>query len=92
MVGQASLPVHIRPHRQGRLCRWKLVKPMSNDQMLEIDRYIEQLCVPRNEVFEQALRDAAAAGLPEIHVSPNEGKLLYLLAKISGTRRMLAGR
>ena len=60
-----------------------------NANLLEIDRYIEQLCVPRNEVFEQALRDASAAGLPEIHVSPNEGKLLYLLAKISGARRML---
>src|SRR3989441_13326938 len=60
-----------------------------NPDLLEIDRYIEQLCVPRNEAFEQALRDAAAAGLPEIHVSPNEGKLLYLLAKIAGARRML---
>jgi predicted O-methyltransferase YrrM len=55
----------------------------------EIDRYIERLCVPANEVFEQALREANAAGLPEIHVSPNEGKLLYLLAKIAGARRML---
>ena len=62
---------------------------MPNDQLIEIDRYIEQLCVPANAVFEQALRDAAAAGLPEIHVSPNEGKLLYLLAKISRARRML---
>ena len=60
-----------------------------NANLLETDRYIEQLCVPPNEVFEQALRDASAAGLPEIHVSPNEGKLLYLLAKISGARRML---
>jgi predicted O-methyltransferase YrrM len=55
----------------------------------EIDRYIEKLCVPPNAVFEQALRDAAAAGLPEINVSPNEGKLLYLLAKIAGARRIL---
>ena len=55
----------------------------------EIDRYIEQLCVPPNAAFEQALRDATAAGLPEINVSPNEGKLLYLLAKIAGARRIL---
>src|SRR2546427_4647407 len=60
-----------------------------NPDLLEIDRYIEKLCVPRNEVFEHALRDAAVAGLPDIHVSPNEGKLLYLLAKIAGARRML---
>jgi predicted O-methyltransferase YrrM len=55
----------------------------------EIDRYIEDLCVSANAAFEQALRDAAAAGLPEINVSPNEGKLLYLLAKIAGARRIL---
>jgi caffeoyl-CoA O-methyltransferase len=55
----------------------------------EIDRYIEELCVPPNPVFEQALKDATGAGLPEINVSPNEGKLLYLLAKIAGARRIL---
>jgi caffeoyl-CoA O-methyltransferase len=60
-----------------------------NPDLLEIDRYIERLCVPRNEAFQQALRDAAEAGLPDIHVSPNEGKLLYLLAKISNARRIL---
>ena len=27
--------------------------------------------------------------MPEINVSPNEGKLLYLLAKIAGARRIL---
>jgi predicted O-methyltransferase YrrM len=58
--------------------------------MLEkIDRYIEELCVSANAAFEQALRDAAAAGLPEINVSPNEGKLLYLLTRIAGARRIL---
>ena len=62
---------------------------MSTHNLTTIDRYIEQLCVPPNAVFEQALRDAAAAGLPEINVSPNEGKLLYLLAKIAGARRIL---
>ena len=62
---------------------------MTTNNLTEIDRYIEQLCVPANAAFEQALRDAVAAGLPEINVSPNEGKLLYLLAKITGARRIL---
>ncbi len=58
--------------------------------MLEqIDRYIEDLCTPEPDAFKQAVRDAVAAGLPEIQVSPNEGKLLYLLAKIAGARRIL---
>ncbi len=62
---------------------------MTTYNLTEIDRYIEQLCVPANADFEQALRDATAAGLPEINVSPNEGKLLYLLAKIAGARRII---
>jgi predicted O-methyltransferase YrrM len=57
--------------------------------LLEIDHYIERLFVPRDFVFLQALRDAAAAGLPQINVSANEGKLLYLLARIVGARRVL---
>ncbi|MCG3148118.1 MAG: putative O-methyltransferase [Verrucomicrobiae bacterium] len=57
--------------------------------LTDIDRYIEQLCIPPNVAFEQAIRDAKANGLPEINVSPNEGKLLYLLAKITGARRIL---
>lgn len=63
--------------------------PSPRPSLLEIDDYIERLFVPRDPVFEQALRDADKAGLPEIHVSPNEGKLLYLLAKLAGAKRVL---
>jgi predicted O-methyltransferase YrrM len=35
------------------------------------------------------LKNAERAGLPSINVSPNEGKLLYRLTKISGARRIL---
>ena len=35
------------------------------------------------------LADAEAAGLPAINVSPNQGRLLYLLAKIAGAKRVL---
>ena len=57
--------------------------------LLEVDNYIERLFVPPDPVFEQALRDAAEAKLPPISVSPNEGKLLYLLAKICRAERVL---
>ncbi len=59
------------------------------ETLIEIDRYIERLCAPCSDEFELALRDATTAGLPDIHVSRNEGKLLYLLAKICGARRIL---
>ena len=63
--------------------------PTQRPSLLEIDEYIERLFVPRDLAFEFALRDAQKAGLPQIHVSRNEGKLLYLLAKLSGAKRVL---
>jgi predicted O-methyltransferase YrrM len=54
-----------------------------------VDDYVEELFAPTDEVLEAALRDAREAGLPEIHVSPVQGRLLYLLALISGARRVL---
>jgi predicted O-methyltransferase YrrM len=62
----------------------------TNHQFLhQIDVYIQQLFVLPDEALEQGLRDAAAAGLPAIQVSPNEGKLLHLLTRIAGARRIL---
>jgi len=61
-----------------------------NEQLVEnIDRYIESLFTPEDPVLTQNIREAAAAGLPAIQVSGNEGKLLYLIARISGGRRFL---
>ncbi|HTS18925.1 MAG TPA: O-methyltransferase [Verrucomicrobiae bacterium] len=57
--------------------------------LYEIDQYIERLFVPRDFAFSQALRDAAEAGLPKINVSANEGKLLYVLTRLAGARRVL---
>ena len=45
--------------------------------------------MPGDPALEQALATSAAAGLPEIAVSPNLGKLLHLLAKVQGARRIL---
>ena len=57
--------------------------------LLEIDKYIERLFVPPDPVFEQALRDTKEANLPPISVSPNEGKLLYLLTRICRAEHVL---
>jgi predicted O-methyltransferase YrrM len=54
-----------------------------------VDRYIEELFVPADAALTQGLADAAAAGLPDIAVSPNEGKLLHLLARLRRPRRVL---
>lgn len=55
----------------------------------EIDDYVEDLYAPQDEALEAAVRESRRAGLPEIQVSPNEGKLLRLLAEIAGARRIL---
>lgn len=61
-----------------------------NGQLVErIDRYIEDLFTPADAALLENLKDAAAAGLPAINVSPNQGHLLYLLAKIAGAKRVL---
>ena len=61
-----------------------------NEQLaVQIDHYIERVYVPPDESLTQNLKDAAAAGLPVINVSPNEGKLLYLIAKMCRARRIL---
>lgn len=59
------------------------------DLLPQIDSYIEGLFAPPDPALETALRRSREAGLPEIHVSPNEGKLLQLLAGIAGARRIL---
>jgi predicted O-methyltransferase YrrM len=61
-----------------------------NQELFEaIDRYIDGLFVADDPALAEALRAAEAAGLPAISVSPGQGKLLYLLAKLGGARRIL---
>jgi caffeoyl-CoA O-methyltransferase len=55
----------------------------------EIDAYIEGLFEPSDEVLEAALSDSRRAGLPDINVSPNQGRLMQLLVATAGARRIL---
>jgi caffeoyl-CoA O-methyltransferase len=57
--------------------------------IVQIDLYVEELFSPPDPVLEAALRRSREAGLPEINVSRNEGKLLQLLAVIAGAKRIL---
>jgi predicted O-methyltransferase YrrM len=62
---------------------------MSQELWTAVDRYIVDGLIPRNPVLDEVLQANAAAGLPTIDVAPNQGKLLYLLARIQGSRRIL---
>ncbi|MGW0463899.1 O-methyltransferase [Streptomyces sp. NPDC003027] len=62
---------------------------MTNDQWTSVDRYFTDLLAPADEALAAALADSTAAGLPEIAVAPNQGKLLNLLATTLGARTIL---
>ncbi|HEY6674585.1 MAG TPA: O-methyltransferase [Rubrobacteraceae bacterium] len=57
--------------------------------LARLDDYIEGRFAPQDEALEAALRESRRAGLPRIQVSPNEAKLLQLLAEMVGARRIL---
>ncbi len=61
----------------------------TSELLREIDTYVEDLFSTSDETLEAALRDSRRAGLPEISVSPNQGRLLQLLVEIAGARRIL---
>ena len=62
---------------------------MSQDLWNAVDAFIVDTVVGHDPVLEGALEAAAAAGLPAISVSPAQGKLLYLLARLQGSRNVL---
>ena len=54
-----------------------------------VDRYITDLLVSEDSGLDAALRASDAAGLPPIAVTPNQGKLLELLARMQGASTIL---
>ena len=62
---------------------------MTQQNWTEVDRYITDLLVAPDPALDAALAASAAAGLPPIAVAPNQGKLLHLLARMQGARRIL---
>jgi predicted O-methyltransferase YrrM len=54
-----------------------------------VDRGLCDWLVEEDDALRATLADAAAAGLPAIHVSPTQGKLLHLLVRMRGARRVL---
>lgn len=54
-----------------------------------VDKYICEQLLGRDERVDNALQKSAEAGLPAIAVAPNQGKLLFILAKAIGAKRIL---
>ncbi|MGZ4860724.1 MAG: O-methyltransferase [Candidatus Angelobacter sp.] len=62
---------------------------MAQEQWTAVDRYIADLFIAPDFALEAALDSSKAAGLPAINVSPTQGKLLHLLARVQGARSIL---
>lgn len=55
----------------------------------DVDEYFIEKLIPNDPILENVLLANHQAGLPSIDVSPTQGKLLYLLAKIKGAKNIL---
>jgi predicted O-methyltransferase YrrM len=62
---------------------------MSWETWNAVDEYTAGLLIGADPVLDEALAASAAAGLPEIAVTSNQGKLLSLLAQIHGAHSIL---
>ena len=62
---------------------------MTYSEWGEVDRYLAKSLLPGDEALDAALAANAEADLPPIDVSPLQGQLLYLLARMIGASRIL---
>ena len=62
---------------------------MEKELWKAVDQYTTGLLMPSDPALDAALAASDAAGLPPISVSPSQGKLLMLLARLAGASRIL---
>ena len=54
-----------------------------------VDNYVSHLLAPHDQAMQEVLAASAESGLPEIQVSPAQGKLLHILAHMVNARNIL---
>ncbi len=64
-------------------------EPSPQQRWTAVDGYIAEHLLPADAALDAAVADSVAAGLPPISVTPNQGKLLQLLARMQGARKIL---
>ena len=62
---------------------------MSQELWSAVDDYLTGMLVAPDPALDGALAERAAADMPAIDVAPNQGKLLHILARAVGARRIL---
>jgi predicted O-methyltransferase YrrM len=66
-----------------------MVEHVANAGWVRMEQWLTATVVRPGPEHERALSSAAVAGMPAIEVQPTGGKLLALLVRISGARRVL---
>ena len=61
----------------------------QNPAWTEVDRYIADRLLGDDAALDAALAANAAGGLPDIDVSPAQGRMLHLFARMANARRIL---
>lgn len=62
---------------------------MTQKLWSEVDDYLGDVLLQPDSALDAALAASRAAGLPEIAVTPNQGKFLHLLAQLASARTIL---
>ncbi len=62
---------------------------MSRETWDDVDLWVGDALIGDDDTLDDALRASDEAGLPQIAVSPLQGKMLYLLARIARARSIL---
>lgn len=62
---------------------------MNQEQWTAIDNYINATVVPSDAALDAAIEASSKAELPAIAVTPNQGKLLHILARLVNAQRIL---
>jgi predicted O-methyltransferase YrrM len=62
---------------------------MAQELWTAVDRYLADNLIPSDPVLTGVLEANASAGLPAFDVAPNQGKLIHLLARMCGAKRIL---
>lgn len=62
---------------------------MTQDLWTSVDNYITETLLGSDDATERAVAASDAAGLPSIQVSAAQGKLLEIIARVQGAKRIL---
>jgi len=62
---------------------------MKQEIFEEVDQYISGLFGPEDEMLKSTIQSLDEAGMPQISISPNQGKFLHILARLCNAKKIL---